>query len=293
MLSPEILKEIRGLELRAGHLVTDALAGDYVSAFKGRGMEFDEVREYVPGDDVRAIDWNVTARMRAPFVKVFREEREQTLMLMVDVSPSQAFGTGARLKREQAAELAAILAFLAIRSNDKVGLVVFSDHVEQYFPPKKGRAHVFRIIREVLTHRGEGRRTDIAGALDFVVNVHSRRTTCFLISDFWAADFETSLKLAARRHDLVAVRTLDPREAKLVPAGFVTFVDSETGAEAVVDTSDRRVRAAYEAAVKDRDERLSTLLKRTGISGFRLETGGSVTAPLIAYLRDRERRRRG
>lgn len=292
MLSPEILKEIRGLELKAGHLVNDALAGDYVSAFKGRGMEFDEVREYVPGDDVRAIDWNVTARMRDPFVKVFREEREQTIMLMVDVSPSQAFGSGNRMKREQAAELAAVLAFLAIRSNDKVGLVVFSDHVEQYFPPKKGRAHVFRIIREVLTHRPAGRRTDIAGALDFVVNVQSRRSTCFVISDFWATDFETSLKLASRRHDLVAVRTLDPREAQLAPAGLVSFVDSETGAEAVIDTSDKRVRAAYEKEVLQRDERLSSLLRRTGISGFRLETGSSVTAPLITFLRERERRRR-
>lgn len=292
MLSAEVLKQIRGLELKAGHLVTDALAGNYVSAFKGRGMEFDEVREYVPGDDVRAIDWNVTARMSSPFIKVLREEREQTLMLMVDVSPSQAFGSGARKKQELAAELAAVLAFLAIRSNDKVGLVVFSDHVEQFIPPKKGRAHVFRIIRTVMTHRGSGKRTDIAGAVDFTMHMLNRRSLCFVISDFWASGFETSLKMAARRHDLVCVRTLDPRETELTPAGFVSLQDAETGQEVTIDTSDSRVRQGFKKVIAEREEALKSLFTRNGIGSFRLGTESAVTTPLIAYLRERERRRR-
>ena len=185
MLSPEIIKQIRHIQFKAGHLVTDALAGEYSSAFKGLGMEFDKVREYTEGDDVRTIDWNVTARMNQPFVKVYREEREMTLMLMVDVSASLNFGTTRKFKNEIAAELAAILAFLATKNNDKVGLIVFSDHVEQFMPPQKGRAHIWRIIRAVLTHKSHGRTTDIKCAFDFLAKVSPRKSMCFLLSDFY------------------------------------------------------------------------------------------------------------
>ncbi len=291
MLSQDVLKQIRGIQLRAGHLVTDALAGNYLSAFKGRGMEFDEVREYVPGDDVRAIDWNVTARMSSPYVKVLREERELTLMLMVDVSPSLVFGTAARQKHELAAELAAVLAFLAIRNNDKVGLIAFSDHIEQFIPPKKGRGHVWNIIRSVLTHRGSGRSTDVAGALDYMMNMADRKCMCFLISDFWAHGYEKQLKHVARRHDFIAVRIGDQRELTLPPAGIVAFQDAETGEEILVDTSDKSVLRAYASAAADREKTLQTLFRRNAIDHFTVSTDGNVTAPLMGYLRGRERRR--
>lgn len=291
MLSPEVIKQIRRIQLRAGHEVTDALAGNYLSAFKGRGMEFDEVREYVPGDDVRSIDWNVTARMSAPYVKVLREERELTLMLMVDVSPSQAFGTAGRQKREAAAELAAVLAFLATRNNDKVGLIVFSDHVEQYVPPKKGRAHVWSIIRAVLTHETAGSKTDVAGAVDYMTSVAARRSMCFLISDFWAQGFERAVKLAGRRHDMICVRVADPREKELPASGLIELEDSESGERMIVDSSDRRVRDEYRRAGELRDEELTKLFRRYGIDSFTVGTEGSVTTPLIGFLRSRERRR--
>jgi uncharacterized protein (DUF58 family) len=292
MLPSEVLKQIRRIQLAAGHQVTDALAGNYLSAFRGRGMEFDEVREYVPGDDVRAIDWNVTARMREPFVKVLREEREMTLMLMVDVSPSQGFATAARPKREVAAELAAVLAFLAIRSNDKVGLIVFSDHVEHYVPPKKGRAHVWQIIRSVLTHKGAGARTDVAGAVDFMTGVAARRSMCFLISDFWADGYERALKLAVRRHDLVCARIVDPREAELEAAGLVAFQDSETGETLYVDTSDAAVRRRYAALAAEREGSLRQFFRRHKIDAFTVDTRQPVATPLLTFLRERERRRR-
>jgi len=292
MLPAEVLKQIRAVQLKAGHLVTDALAGNYLSAFKGRGMEFDEVREYVPGDDVRSIDWNVTARMGAPYIKVLREERELTLMLMVDVSPSLAAGGGTRTRSEVAAELAAVLAFLAIRNNDKVGLLVFSDHVEQFIPPKKGRAHVWRIIREVLTHKGRGSSTDIGAALDAALRYVPRRSLCFLISDFWAQGFERAVKAAAQRHDLVAVRVDDPREHQLPAVGLVTLQDSESGELIVVDTSDQRLRADYAKAAAARERDLTSVFRREGIDQFAVTADGSVTTPLVKFLREREKRRR-
>lgn len=292
MLSPDILKQIKTLELRAGHLVTDALAGNYLSAFKGRGMEFDEVREYVPGDDVRTIDWNVTARMNAPFVKVLREERELTLMLMVDVSASQSFGTVSRAKREVAAELAAVLAFLATRNNDKVGLICFSDHIEQFIPPKKGRGHVWNIIRSVLTHEGKGRRTDLAGTLDFLGKVTSRRAMAFLISDFWASDYERALRLTARRHDLIAVRVRDPKESSIPQSGLVSIQDLETGELLYLDLSHRKVRERYQAMMEEDERRLSGFFRRSGIGQITVQTGEPVVAPIGRYLRERERKKR-
>jgi uncharacterized protein (DUF58 family) len=291
MLSPEIIKQIKRIELRAAHLVTSALTGNYLSAFKGRGMEFDEVREYVPGDDVRTIDWNVTARMNVPFIKILREERELTIMLMVDVSDSQAFGSKGRRKREQAAELAAVLAFLAIRNNDKVGLIVFADEVEEYIAPKKGRGHVWRIIRTVLTHEQRKKRgTDMAGALDFMTNVAARRSLCFLISDFWTTGIERSLTYTSRRHDLVCVQVRDPLEMSLPAAGIALLEDAESGALIELDTSDPQVQAAYGEQINKVDSDLVTLTKRLGLDLFKLNTQGPVTGPLLDFLRRRERR---
>jgi uncharacterized protein (DUF58 family) len=292
MIASELIKQIRGLELKAGHLVTDALAGNYLSAFKGQGMEFEEVREYVPGDDIRSIDWNVTARMQAPYVKVLREERELTLMLMVDVSPSQVFGTAARGKQELSAELAALLAFLAIRNNDKVGLIVFSDHVEQYIPPKKGRSHVWNIIRSVLTHDGSGAQTDISQALEYMTRVSKRRSMVFLISDFWSANFAHQLRLAARRHDLVCVRTQDPQEVALADAGLVEYRDAETGSMHLVDTSSAAVRTAFSQAAKERHDSLSSIFRKARAGTFMISPDVSVATPLLQYFRERERRQR-
>lgn len=292
MIPSELIKQIRGLELKAGYMVTDALTGNYLSAFKGQGMEFEEVREYVPGDDIRSIDWNVTARMQAPYVKVLREERELTLMLMVDVSPSQVFGTSSRGKQELAAELAAILAFLAIRNNDKVGLIVFSDHVEQYVPPKKGRAHVWNIIRAVLTHDGAGSRTDVSQALEYMLRVTKRRSMVFLISDFWASGFDHQLRLAGRRHDLVCVRTQDPQEISLADAGVVDYIDAETGQSHLIDTSDKAVREAFAAAARDRHERLKGMFRKARAGTFTISPETSVVTPLIEYFRDLGRRSR-
>lgn len=292
-LSPEIIQQIRTLELKAGHLVNDALAGNYLSAFKGRGMEFDEVREYVPGDDIRAIDWNVTARMQVPFIKVHREEREQTLMLMVDASPSQGFGTGLQLKRELAAEFAAVLAFLAIRNNDKVGLIVFSDHVEQFILPQKGRAHVWNIIRSVLTHDGQGASTDIAGALRFLLNMARKKAMVFLISDFWAQGFETLLKMAARRHDVICARTQDPQESILAKGGIVAYQDAESGISRYIDTSNVRVRLAFEQAAKDQDEILNQIFMKAGVDSLKLTTGEPVVGSLGRYLQRRQAKGRG
>ena len=290
MLTAELIKQIRQIQLRAGHQVTEALAGNYLSAFKGRGMEFDEVREYVPGDDVRTIDWNVTARTSTPHVKVLREERELTLMLMVDASPSQGFGTGGRLKNEVAAELAAVLAFLAIRNSDKVGLMVFSDHVEHFIPPKKGRAHVWRLIQSVLTHEGSGATTDIATAVDQVANILRRRSVCFLISDFWADGYQKSLKTMARRHDVVCVRTKDPFEDGMIDAGVVVLQDAETGERHVVDSGDRQVRRRLEQLCQDHERELTGFFRREGIDHFSVTTGETVVGPLVRYMRARQQR---
>jgi len=291
MLSPEIIKKIKRIQLNAAHLVTDALAGNYTSAFKGQGMEFDNVREYFPGDDVRGIDWNVTARMNEPYIKVLREEREMSLMIMVDVSASQWIGTTTETKQEAAAELAAILAYLATKNKDKVGLVVFSDHVEHYIPPAKGRAHIWGIIRAVLTHESKGQATNIGEALDFLNSVTKRQNVCFVISDFWADDYERSLKLVARRHDMTCVRVHDPIEKRFENAGIVGFQDAETGEALFLDTSSLKVRNAYAHEEEQRDQDLQTLFRKNNIKTFAISTKESVVAPLVAYMKNRKRRR--
>jgi uncharacterized protein (DUF58 family) len=292
MLSPDIIRQIRMIEFKAGHLVTEAMAGNYVSAFKGTGMEFEEVREYVPGDDVRLIDWNVTARMQIPYIKVHKEEREMTLMLMIDVSPSQRFSGSGRRKNELSADMAAVLAFLAIRNNDKVGLIAFSDHVEAYIPPKKGRGHVWNIIRSVLTIKGSGKRTDIGCALDFLGRMTKRRTTCFLISDFYAEQYEKSLAVAARRHDMNCIRTVDPLEEQYAAVGYVELEDAETGKTMIIDAKSRRFQELFRNLQKRSEEERVRQFRRMGAGMFDLRSDGSVVDPLVKYLAERGARRR-
>ena len=286
-IPPELLKKIRRIEIRSRRLVNSLFLGEYHAVFRGRGIEFSEVREYQPGDEVRTIDWNVTARMGAPYVKKFVEERELTVMLAVDVSASDAFGSAGQSKREVAAEVGALLAFSAIRNNDKVGLVAFSDRIERYVPPKKGPRHVLRVVRELLFLQPQGRRTSIGGAVEFLRRVLGRRSVVFLFSDFQDRGYESGLRVLARRHDLTAIVLSDPREWELPAVGLVELEDAETGAHILVDTSDRRVRTLYAArAAALRDER-RRILASMQVDQIELETGVSYVEPLIVYFRRR------
>lgn len=291
MLDPELIKKIKHIQIRAGHLATEALAGEYCSAFKGQGMEFDEVSAYTPGDDVRAIDWNVTARMDQPFIKRFREEREMTIMLAVDVSPSQGFGSTGRDKREVTAEFAAVIAFLAVANSDKVGLVLFSDHVEKYIPPTKGRAPVWQIIKEVLTFVGTGQGTAIDSALNHLMLVNKRRSLVFLLSDFMADGYQKLTKTVARRHDLVFVNVYDPREAELVSVGLVELRDSETGETLLLDTSSQAVRNHFAQQQQQLQEALASFCRKQGIDLVRFATDGDLVTALLHFLKNRERRK--
>jgi uncharacterized protein (DUF58 family) len=290
-LAPELFQQIKSIQIRTQRLVTSTFAGEYESAFKGRGMEFEQVREYQPGDDIRHIDWNVTARVGHPFVKEHREERELTVMLLVDRSSSGAFGTRSRLKSEIVAEVAAILAYSAIHSNDRVGLIVFSDQVELFIPPKKGRAHVWRVIREVLVFRPKGRGTDLQTALEFLRRVSRRRAVTFLLSDFEDEGYEHQLRVAGRRHDLTAVSVLDPRELELPAVGLIELEDAETGARRIIDTSDRRVRAQLERANREQYERRRELFLAAGVGQLELRTDRPYIDDIVRFFRARERRR--
>jgi len=287
-----ILSKIRHLELKTRGLVETAFAGQYRSVFKGRGMNFDEVREYQPGDEVRTIDWNVTARLGHPYVKKFTEERELTVMLVVDVSASGAFGSVNLSKRELAAEVACVLAFSAIRNNDKVGLLLFSDHVELFIPPKKGRTHTLRLIREILFFEPRGRGTAPAMALHYLNRVLTRKAVVFLLSDFQTRPFDRELGLTARRHDLVALPVLDPRESALPDAGIVVFEDAETGEQIEVNTGDASVRAAYGHLVERRREEWTRVFRRKRIDSIALTTDEDYLPALREFFRTRERRRR-
>jgi len=294
MLSTELLKKIRRIEIRTSHLVTDMLAGRYHSAFKGRGMEFEEVRPYQVGDDVRTIDWNVSARTGEPHIKKFREERELTVILAVDVSGSQGFGTNGQLKRELVAELAATLAFAAIRNSDKVGLLLFTDRVERFLPPRKGVRHVLRIIREVLTVQPEGTGTDLSAALDELNRVAKRRSVVFTISDF--QDEETSwnlaLKRASLRHDVIPVVVTDQREESLPKVGIIELEDAETGRRVHVDTSRRGVRRRFEGYARERSGIRTRSFRKMRLEPIEVRTGDSFIEPITSYFRKRERRQR-
>ena len=294
----EILKKVRQIEVRTRRMADSSLAGSYHSVFKGRGMNFDEVREYVPGDEIRAIDWNVTARTGTPHVKKFTEERELTIMLLIDLSASGSFGSGRQSKREVMAELAAVLAFSAVRNSDKVGLLLFSDFAELFIPPDKGRSHILRVIREILFFQPQGKGTSISGALDFFSQVAKRKCVTFLISDFCLpGDFDNALhelrpklQAVARRHDLIAVSVTDPRELELPEAGWITLEDAETGEQVLLDTSDEWTRQAYATLTNDQRERFTRSLRGIGIDLLQLSTGTPYLAALMGFFRARSRR---
>ena len=286
----DILKKIRQIELKTRGMIDTAFSGAYRSVFKGRGMNFEEVREYQPGDEVRAIDWNVTARMGDAFIKKFTEERELTVMLIVDVSASGEFGSVNLSKRELAAEVACLFAFSAIRNNDKVGCILFSDHVELFIPPAKGRGHALRIIREILFFEPKGKGTDVAGALVAANRVLNRRAVVFLLSDFQAPDFSKPLTIAARRHDVVAIPIVDPRELELPDVGRVVFEDAETGERLVVNTSDRRARLRFAENVADMQEQIPASFRRFGVDTITLRTDADYVPALRNFFRNRERR---
>jgi uncharacterized protein (DUF58 family) len=289
---PEILRQVRLLELRTRGLVNSLFSGEYHSVFKGQGMEFSEVREYQVGDEVRTIDWNVTARMRHPYVKRYIEERELTVMLLVDLSGSERFGTTGRFKSELACELGAVLAMSAIRNNDRVGALLFTDRVEHVVRPGKGRRHVMRLIRDVLVSEPVGTGTDLASALDYTVKLLPHRSIIFLISDFVSENIERPLKLMAQRHDLVAVTIEDPRERTLPDVGLARFRDPETGTVVDVDTSDATVRAAYERAVNDERQALTHLFRRLAVDQIAIRTDRSYVEPLLRFFRARGTRGR-
>ncbi|MBK27763.1 MAG: DUF58 domain-containing protein [Verrucomicrobiales bacterium] len=315
MIPKEILKKIRQIELRTKRLVTETLAGQYHSAFKGQGLHFEEVREYIPGDEIRSIDWNVTARMNQPFVKVYSEERELTLMLLVDLSGSGFFGSVEHTKREVAAELASVLAFSAIRNNDKVGLILFTDKVEKFIPPRKGRFHVLRVIREILYFNPKNRGTDLNGALEFLGKVVPRKAITVCVSDFLGQTHPTrklmdmhlrrhvvlsetlaqtsaiALRQANRRHDVVAVQVTDPRELELPNVGWVVLQDAETGQIVEINTGDKRRREAYSQRQADAQEELLKLFRVSGIDSIQLRTDEPYAVALEHFFEMRTKRR--
>ncbi|MFO1492701.1 MAG: DUF58 domain-containing protein [Kiritimatiellia bacterium] len=293
MIPREILKKVRNIRIRSRRIVTDVFAGQYHSAFKGQGMEFEEVREYVPGDDIRTIDWNVTARAGHPFIKKFREERELTVMLVVDISASHAFGSGARLKKDIAAELACILAFAAIRNNDKVGLILHTGDVEKHIPPGKGVRHVLRVVSEVLNFKPVGTGTRVAPALDYLNHVVRRRCVAFLIGDFLAdEDWQRPLTVTARRHDLAALIVADRREKDFPAAGLVEWQDAETGARVLIDTSHPEVRRKLPGVFARRREALMNRLTRSGVDSIEISTTADYERDLATFFRSRASRAR-
>ncbi len=290
MIPKEILKKVKRIEIQTRGLVNDVFSGEYHSVFKGRGMEFAEVREYQIGDDIRTIDWNVTARMGHPFVKVFDEERELTVMLVVDVSSSSDFGTVEQMKGEIAAEICALLAFSAIKNNDKVGLIIFSDRVEKYVAPKKGKSHVLRVIRELLYHKPQGHQTNITEALEFLSRVTQRRAVVFLVSDFIASGYEKALQIANKRHDLVTITITDPREQVLPSIGLVELEDAETGETFLVDTGDADLRDEFSSQAEQRKQDRESVFKSMNIDTVNINTQQSYIDPLIRFFKMRAKR---
>ena len=286
----EIFKKVRRIEIATKKVVNEVMAGEYHSVFKGRGMEFNEVREYYPGDDVRTIDWNVTARTGRPHVKVFAEERELTVILMVDASSSLAFGTRDKTKGELAAELSALLAFSAIENHDRVGLIIFTDRIERSIPPKKGRRHVLRVIREVLSFRPETTKTDIGLALEYLSRIQRRRAVVFLISDFIAPDYTRALRVANRRHDLIALTLSDPREREIPPLGLVELEDAETGESLLLDTFDDATRERFAELAGLRQAERSKSFQAIDLDSLDLRTEAAYDRTLIRFFRERARK---
>jgi len=290
MLNRELLKKVKKIELSTRHLVNEVFGGEYHSVFKGRGMEFAEVREYMPGDEIRTIDWNVSARTGVPYVKLFEEERELTVMLMIDASASGAFGTRGQMKRTLAAELSAVLAFSAVKNNDKVGLLIFTDEVEKFVPPRKGRSHVLRVIREVLDYEPKHSGTNISNALEYMNRVLRKRSVVFMISDFMDHDYEKPVRQASRRHDMLSFHLHDPWEINLPDVGLVQVHDSETGQTALVNTGNRKLREEYEQKARERFAALETFFKTNGLDYLSVSTDVPYVDPLISFFKRRAMR---
>jgi len=291
MSTSALLKKVRKIEIKTKGLSNHIFAGEYHTAFKGKGMAFSEVREYQPGDDIRSIDWNVTARYNSPFVKVFEEEREMTVMLLVDVSASGNFGTKDQFKRELATEIAAILAFSAIKNNDKVGVIFFTDKVEEFIPPKKGKKHILRIIREVLAFQPSRKKTDISEALEYFNSVIKRRSICFILSDFISPPFEKPLRIASKKHDLVALRIHDRRESSLPNVGLVPIQDAETEEMIFIDTSNKKIRLDFVKNRLDKINAVKKLLPNVGVDLIDISTGNDYIKPLINFFKGRGKKR--
>jgi len=291
MSTSSLLKKVRQVEIKTKGLSNHIFAGEYHTAFKGKGMAFSEVREYQAGDDIRSIDWNVTARYNSPFVKIFEEEREMTVMLLIDVSASGNFGTKDQFKRELATEISAILAFSAIKNNDKVGVIFFTDKIEQFIPPKKGKSHILRIIREVLAFHPKGKGTNIAGALEFFNSVIKKRSICFILSDFMSKKFEKPLKIASKKHDIIALRIHDRREDILPNIGLVPMQDAETEEMIFVDTSSKKVRDLFMQNRASNVANLKRLLPASGVDIIDINTGTDYVRPLINFFKTRGKRK--
>ena len=291
MSTKALLKKVRKIEIKTRGLSNHIFAGEYNTAFKGRGMAFSEVREYQSGDDVRSIDCNVTARYNSPYVKVFEEEREMIVMLLVDVSGSGNFGTKKQFKREIATELSAILAFSAIKNNDKVGVIFFSDIIEEFIPPKKGKSHILRIIRQILSFKPKNKKTDISQAIEYFNNVMKKRCICFILSDYISPSFEKPLKIASKKHDIVALRISDEREKKLPNVGLVPLKDAENDTISYVDTSSKIIRNLFSKNQKENEEELLKLFPKCGVDMIDIITGEDYVKPLISFFKNREKRR--
>jgi uncharacterized protein (DUF58 family) len=290
VIPKELLRALRRIEITTRRLATEQLSGNYISGFKGQGLAFSDVRKYQPGDDVRTIDWNVSARMDEAFVKVFVEEREMTVMLVVDVSASERFGSHGGPKSRVAAEVAALCAFSAIKNNDRVGLIAFSDRVEKLVPPKKGQKHVLRVVREILAAEPEGTATDLAGALSTLVKVARRRSVAFVLSDFFASGYERALSLASARHDVVPVMIVDPRDEDMPDVGLANFQDLETGEDILIDTSDGHVRAHYKASMRGLRQRQIDLFRKFGLDHCLVYTHRPYIGPLRELFARRAKR---
>lgn len=287
METSDLLKKVRKIELKTRGLSNHIFAGEYHTAFKGKGMAFSEVREYQPGDDIRTIDWNVTARFNTPFIKVFEEERELTVMLIIDVSGSKNFGTQKQMKQELVTELSAVLAFSAIQNNDKIGVIFFSDKVEKFIPPKKGKSHILRIIRELIAFEPENKGTDIGEALRYFNNVIKKRAVCFVISDFMNDNFEAPLKIANKKHDVVTIRINDKREEELPDIGLVQMKDAETGEVKWIDTANKLIRESYQKNYLRNMEEVNQLFKNSGVDTIQLRTDMDYIKPLIQFFKRR------
>ena len=290
MLTKELLKQVRQIEIKTKGLVNQVFSGEYHSVFKGRGMEFSEVREYQFGDDIRSIDWNVTARFGHPYIKVFEEERELTVILMVDLSGSLMFGSASKTKQRVAAELSAILAFSALKNNDKVGLILFTDKIEKFVPPRKGRIHVLRIIREVLSFEPEGKSTNLRGALEYMNNAIKKKSIAFLISDFMDEGYEKILRIVGRKHDLIGIVLDDKREKEMPNIGLVKLADAETGAERWIDTGSKRVRAQMIFDRKEREKLRNSIFIKSRLDRIEVTAGSDYIQPLVQFFRRREKR---